>query len=60
MATNTRRRSASIKPWGEHDRTILALQGGGALGAYQAGAYAAICEAGMEPDWVAGVSIGAL
>ena len=60
MATNTRRRSASIKPWGEHDRTILALQGGGALGAYQAGAYAAMCEAGMEPDWVAGVSIGAI
>jgi NTE family protein len=60
MATNTRRRSGSIKRWGEHNRTVLVLQGGGALGAYQAGAYAALSEAGMEPDWVAGVSIGAI
>ena len=60
MATNTRRRSASIDHWGKHDHEVLVLQGGGALGAYQAGAYAALCEAGMEPDWVAGVSIGAI
>ena len=60
MATKTRRRSGSIKRWGEHDHEVLVLQGGGALGAYQAGAYAALCEAGMEPDWVAGVSIGAI
>ncbi len=60
MATKTRRRSGSITRWGEHDREVLVLQGGGALGAYQAGAYAALCEAGMEPDWVAGVSIGAI
>lgn len=60
MATNSRRRSGSIKRWGEHDRTVLVLQGGGALGAYQAGAYAALCEAGMEPDWIAGISIGAI
>jgi predicted acylesterase/phospholipase RssA len=46
--------------WGKHDRSILVLQGGGALGAYQAGAYAALSEAGIEPDWVAGVSIGAI
>ena len=60
MVINTRRRSGSIKRWGEHDREVLVLQGGGALGAYQAGAYAALSEAGMEPDWVAGVSIGAI
>jgi len=36
----------------------LILQGGGALGAYQAGVYQAMHEAGLEPDWVAGVSIG--
>ena len=38
----------------------LVLQGGGALGAYQAGVYEALHEAGLEPDWVAGVSIGAV
>ena len=36
------------------------LQGGGALGAYQAGAYEALAEAGIHPDWIAGVSIGAI
>ena len=36
------------------------LQGGGALGAYQAGAYEALDEAGLLPDWVAGISIGAV
>jgi NTE family protein len=38
----------------------LILQGGGALGAYQAGAYQALHEVGLEPEWVAGVSIGAI
>jgi NTE family protein len=38
----------------------LVLQGGGALGAYQAGVYEALAEAGIFPDWVAGVSIGAI
>src|ERR1700681_4033787 len=38
----------------------LVLQGGGALGAYQAGAYEAMAEAGIHPDWVAGVSVGAI
>ncbi len=38
----------------------LVLQGGGALGAYQAGAYAALAEAELHPDWVAGISIGAV
>jgi NTE family protein len=36
------------------------LQGGGALGAYQAGVYQALHEAEIEPNWVAGVSIGAI
>ena len=36
------------------------LQGGGALGAYQGGVYEALHEAGLEPDWLAGVSIGAI
>jgi NTE family protein len=36
------------------------LQGGGALGAYQAGVYEALAEAGINPDWIAGVSVGAI
>lgn len=42
------------------DRVALVLQGGGALGAYQAGVYEALHEARLEPDWVSGVSIGAI
>jgi len=42
------------------DRIALVLQGGGALGAYQAGVYEALQEAGLEPDWISGVSIGAI
>jgi NTE family protein len=38
----------------------LVLQGGGALGAYQAGVYEALHEAGIEPDWIIGTSIGAI
>lgn len=41
-------------------RKVLVLQGGGALGAYQAGAYEALAEAGQAPDWLAGTSIGAI
>jgi len=42
------------------ERVALILQGGGALGAYQAGVYQALAEAGLHPDWVAGISIGAV
>ena len=42
------------------DRTALLLQGGGALGAYQAGAYQALEESNILPNWVAGISIGAI
>ncbi|WP_233863672.1 DUF3734 domain-containing protein [Paraburkholderia adhaesiva] len=38
----------------------LTLQGGGALGAYQAGVYEGLAEAGIAPNWIAGISIGAL
>ena len=44
----------------DYDHVILVLQGGGALGAYQAGVYEGLSEAGFLPDWVAGVSIGAV
>jgi NTE family protein len=43
-----------------HEHTVLVLQGGGALGAYQAGVYEGMAECGFAPDWVAGVSIGAI
>jgi len=46
--------------WGEHDHTVLVLQGGGALGAYQAGAFEELASEGFQPDWVTGVSIGAI
>src|SRR5260221_14493324 len=39
---------------------VLVFQGGGALGAYQAGVYQALHEAGIEPDWGIGTSIGAI
>jgi NTE family protein len=42
------------------EHIILVLQGGGALGAYQAGAFEALSENGLSPDWVAGISIGAI
>src|SRR4030095_8780849 len=42
------------------DHTLLVLQGGGSLGAYQAGVYEGLAEAGYAPDWVTGVSIGAI
>jgi NTE family protein len=41
-------------------QTALVFQGGGALGAYQAGVYQALVEAGIEPDWLSGISIGSI
>jgi NTE family protein len=49
--------SHEVKDLGQ---TVLVLQGGGALGAYQVGVYQALHEAGVEPDWVIGTSIGAI
>ena len=43
-----------------YDVVALVLQGGGALGAYQAGVYEGLHEAGIQPTWLAGISIGAL
>jgi NTE family protein len=43
-----------------YDEIALVLQGGGALGAYQAGVYEGLAQVGVHPDWIAGVSIGAL
>lgn len=54
--TATTPASAGIVP----GQVVLVLQGGGALGAYQVGVYQALHEAGIEPDWVIGTSIGAI
>src|SRR6267154_5719792 len=48
------------RPRPPFERIALLLQGGGALGAYQAGVYEALTEAGLHPDWIAGISIGAI
>jgi NTE family protein len=52
----------SVEPTGTPAtaKRVLVLQGGGALGSYQAGAYQALCHFDFEPDWVAGISIGAI
>ena len=52
--------SSARLPVYQFDNTVLVLQGGGALGAYQAGVFAGLSEAGIAPTWVAGVSIGAI
>lgn len=63
MSTPKKRRKAkgaepdACVPLGQ---TVLVLQGGGALGAFQVGAYQALHEAGLEPDWIIGTSIGSI
>lgn len=52
--------SAKRKLASELGQITVVFQGGGALGAYQAGVYQALHEAGIEPDWVVGTSIGAI
>jgi NTE family protein len=51
-----------IRPLGSSPpgQVVLVLEGGGALGSYQAGVYQALRQAGIEPDWVIGTSIGAI
>ncbi|RKP57552.1 patatin-like phospholipase family protein [Pararobbsia silviterrae] len=51
------RRRIALPPY---ETVALVLQGGGALGAYQAGVFQGLDEAGIAPDWIAGISIGAL
>ena len=48
------------RPSRERPTVALMLQGGGALGAYHIGAYQALAEDDLHPDWVAGISIGAI
>lgn len=53
-------RPSPTRPASYDKLVALVLQGGGALGSYQAGAYAAIAGSEYPPDWVAGISIGAI
>jgi len=57
VETRPRRRAKTL-PLPE--QVALVLQGGGALGSYQAGVIEALSNAGVEPDWIAGISIGAV
>ncbi len=50
----------SVSSAGDYETVALVLQGGGALGAYQAGVYEALDEAGVAPNRYAGISIGAI
>src|SRR3974390_1240768 len=52
--------TAEKTPGAKSLQVVLVFQGGGALGAYQAGVYQALHEAHIEPDWVIGTSIGAI
>ncbi len=62
MRSDTKKISAQPEPFvlPRYDEIALVLQGGGALGSYQAGVVEGLAEAKVEPDWIAGVSIGAL
>ncbi len=58
--THSRRRARTDERLPLPDEVALVLQGGGALGAYQAGVIEGLAESGIEVDWIAGISIGAI
>jgi NTE family protein len=60
MATIESKKAHRVAERPPFECIALLLQGGGALGAYQAGVYQALAEANLHPDWVAGISIGAI
>ena len=60
MAKSAKTNSKTTGIERRHDLIALVLQGGGALGAYQAGAYDELSGTDYQPDWIAGVSIGAI
>jgi NTE family protein len=53
-------RPVATAPYERPEKRVLVLQGGGALGSYQAGVYEELAGAGITPHWVAGISIGAI
>jgi NTE family protein len=60
MTEDSTRRSGREATGKQFESVALVLQGGGALGSYQAGVYQALAEANIHPDWVSGISIGAV
>jgi NTE family protein len=58
ISKSPRRDRAQVRP--PFDCVALVLQGGGALGAYQGGVYEGLAKAGIHPDWIGGISIGAI
>ncbi len=59
-ATKTVNATNGSRTTADAGQVVIVFQGGGALGAYQAGVYQALHEAGIEPDWIIGTSIGAI
>lgn len=59
-AAHSNRAAMKATPAKLPGQVVLVMQGGGALGAFQAGVYEAMHEAGIEPDWVVGTSIGSI
>jgi NTE family protein len=60
MADSPQQAASVARPSQEPRQIVLVFQGGGALGAYQAGVYQALHESDVEPDWIIGTSIGAI
>ena len=60
VAGKTHRKTHKAQERPPFECIALLLQGGGALGAYQGGVYQALSEAGLDPNWVCGISIGAI
>src|ERR1700693_675725 len=60
IATPSEAKPHRVKEHPPFERITLLLQGGGALGSYQGGGYQALAEANLQPEWVAGISIGAV
>src|SRR5206468_9308215 len=60
VPTSTDMPRTSPAPGATRPHTVLVFQGGGALGAYQAGVFEALQAQGIAPDWLVGTSIGAI
>jgi len=60
ISATSREKKPVTKNGSAFESVALLLQGGGALGAYQAGVYEALHDAGIIPDWIGGISMGAI
>jgi NTE family protein len=60
LKASLQKSTRAVSSFAAHEHRILLLQGGGALGAYHGGVYEGVSEVGFSPDWVVGISIGAI